>query len=306
MEIKQLREGELSLVRVKGIELLDVGKTFDCGQCFRFDEVQNSKHRVEYAGVAFGRHVSFAQDGDELYIYNCDEGDFFDVWSRFLALDMDYAEINRDILSHSAGTVMDEAMEYGRGIRILRQDPFEATVSFIISQNNNIPRIKKIIESLCECCGEPIVGIEGSENLLLHSSGRSSMRSFPSRDAIAELGEEGLYGLRVGFRAKYINDAMLRLGEGSLALDSVSAAEHTSECIDALCAVKGIGLKVASCIALFGMGRYDAFPVDVWMKRVGEKYFSADPAEFSAERFGKYAGIAQQYLFYYERYHGGK
>ncbi len=303
MEIKQLREGELSLVRVKGIELLDVGKTFDCGQCFRFDEVQGSKHSVEYAGIAFGRHVSFAQDGDELYIYNCDEKDFSDVWSRFLALDMDYAEINRDILSRSDGTVMDEAMEYGRGIRILRQDPFEATVSFIISQNNNIPRIKKIIESLCERCGEPI---EKNESLLLHSSGRSSMRSFPTRDAIAALGEDGLYALKVGFRAKYINDAMLRLGEGSLALESISAAEQTAECIDALCAVKGIGLKVASCIALFGMGRYDAFPVDVWMKRVGEKYFSADPADFSGERFGKYAGIAQQYLFYYERYHGGK
>ncbi len=303
MEIKQLREGNLSLVRVKGIDLLDVGKTFDCGQCFRFDEVQNSRHGIEYAGVAFGRHVSFAQDGGELYIYNCDEDDFLSVWSRFLALDMDYAEINRDIISRSAGTVMDEAMEYGRGIRILRQDPFEATVSFIISQNNNIPRIKKIIESLCESCGEPI---EGCEDLLLHASGRSSMRAFPKREAIAALGEDGLYGLKVGFRAKYINDAMLRLGDGSLALDSVSAAEQTAECIDALLAVKGIGLKVASCIALFGMGRYDAFPIDVWMKRVGEKYFSADPADFSAERFGKYAGIAQQYLFYYERYHGGK
>ena len=132
------------------------------------------------------------------------------------------------------------------------------------------------------------------------------MRAFPKREDIAALGEDGLYGLRVGFRAKYINDAMLRLGDGSLVLDSVISAERTAECIDALCAVKGIGLKVASCIALFGMERYDAFPVDVWMKRVGEKYFSADPADFSAERFGKYAGIAQQYLFYYERYHGGK
>ena len=303
MEIKQLYDGKLPLVRVSGIDLLDVGKTFDCGQCFRFDEVQDSRHRVEYAGVAFGKHVSFAQDGDELYIYNSDENDFLNVWSRFLALDMDYAEINRDILAHSAGTVMDEAMEYGRGIRILRQDPFEATVSFIISQNNNIPRIKKIIESLCERCGEPI---EGSEGLSLHSSGRSSMRAFPKREAIAALGEDGLYALKVGFRAKYINDAMLRLGEGSLALDSAASCEQTSECIDALCTVKGIGLKVASCIALFGMGRYDAFPVDVWMKRVGEKYFSADPADFSAERFGKYAGIAQQYLFYYERYNQDK
>ena len=89
MEVKKLCERNLPLVRVSGIDLLDVGKTFDCGQCFRFDEVQNSRHRVEYAGVAFGRHVSFAQDGDELYVYNCDESDFLKVWSRFLALDLD-------------------------------------------------------------------------------------------------------------------------------------------------------------------------------------------------------------------------
>ena len=303
MEVKEMREGKLLVVRISGTELLDIGKTFDCGQCFRFDEVKTSRHEVEYAGVAFGKHVSFAQDGDELFVYNSDERDFYDVWSRFLALDADYAEINRDILAHSSGTVMDEAMEYGRGIRILRQDPFEATVSFIISQNNNIPRIKKIIESLSASCGEPI---EVSDEMLLHSSGLSSMRAFPSRDAIAALGEEGLYALKVGFRAKYINDAMLRLGDGSLLLDKVGESEKTADSIAALCAVKGIGLKVASCIALFGMGRYDAFPVDVWMKRVGEKYFSSDPTDFSGERFGKYAGIAQQYLFYYERYHGGK
>ena len=303
MEVKEMREGALPFVRVSGIKLLDIVKTFDCGQCFRFDEVTSSRHGVEYAGVAFGRHVSFAQDADELFIYNSDERGFNDVWYRFLALDLDYAEINRDILAHAGGTVMDEAMEYGRGIRILRQDPFEATVSFIISQNNNIPRIKKIIESLSASCGEPI---EVSDEMPLHSSGLSSMRAFPSRDAIAALGEDGLYALKVGFRAKYINDAMLRLGDGSLLLDKISESEKTADCIDALCAVKGIGLKVASCIALFGMGRYDAFPVDVWMKRVGEKYFSSDPAGFSGERFGKYAGIAQQYLFYYERYHGGK
>ena len=106
----------------------------------------------------------------------------------------------------------------------------------------------------------------------------------------------------MGFRAKYIYDAVSKLVSGELDLEALAALDNTRACIDALCKVKGIGEKVASCVSLFGMGRYDAFPVDVWIKRVAEKYFADDEKGFSAERFGKYAGIAQQYLFYYERY----
>ena len=115
------------------------------------------------------------------------------------------------------------------------------------------------------------------------------------------LGEQGLFEMKTGFRAKYIYDAVSRMSDGRLDVAALASAESTDECIAGLCEVKGIGLKVASCAALFGMGRYDAFPVDVWMKRVGEKYF-ADAENFSGEMFGRYAGIAQQYLFYYERY----
>lgn len=298
MEIKELREGAMPLVKVSGVSFLDVGKTFDCGQCFRFDRVESSRHQAEYAGVAFGRHVSFATEGDTLYVYNSSTEDFYKIWHPFLCLDMDYAAINEDILRHSRGTVMEEAMKYGKGIRILRQDATEAVISFIVSQNNNIPRIKKIIEALCECCGQPI---QMSDDNLRHTSGRSSLSAFPSAASLCELGEPGLYDLKTGFRAKYIYDAAQRIHSGSLLPDALRDCSTTAECIDSLCAVKGIGLKVASCAALFGMARYDAFPVDVWMKRVAEKYFPED-VPFSGERFGKYAGIAQQYLFYYERY----
>ena len=299
MEIFEKREGSMPYVELVGVDRLDVGKTFDCGQCFRFDRVEGSSLECEYAGVAFGRHVSFASDGDRIYIFNSDMRDFELIWKRFLALDMDYELIDRDILSFASGTVMDEACACGRGIRILRQDPYETVISFIISQNNNIPRIKKIIEAMSLQNGMPI---ELSREAEKHTSGMSSLCSFPTCDALLSLGEQGLFELKTGFRAKYIYDAVSRISGGSLSLEDVLACADTSECIERLCQVKGIGLKVASCIALFGMGRYDAFPIDVWMKRVAEKYFSEDSQEFSAARFGKYAGIAQQYLFYYERY----
>ena len=135
-----------------------------------------------------------------------------------------------------------------------------------------------------------------------HLSGKSSLYSFPGADALASLGENGLFELKTGFRAKYIYDAATRCLDGRLVIDDIASAVDTESAINALCSVKGIGRKVASCALLFGFGRYDAFPVDVWMKRVGEKYFGDEGRELTGERFGEYAGIAQQYLFYYERY----
>ena len=285
----------------------DIEKIFDCGQCFRFDRVETSVHECEYSGVAFGRFVSFAQDGDTIYIYNSDEKEFEEIWSDFLCLDMDYSAIDGDILANCGGIVMENAAREGRGIRILRQDPFESVISFIISQNNNIPRIKKIIESLCARLGERI----DTSGLEAHLSGRSSLCSFPDVRAIHELGVDGLYELRTGFRAKYIFDCVEKIMSGELDLAQVAELESTDHAIEELCRVKGIGVKVASCALLFGFGRYDAFPVDVWMKRAVEKYFpeyseSLKRGDFSPSVFGRYAGIAQQYLFYYERYQGGE
>ncbi len=301
MEITEKKEGQIPYIEICGIDRFDVEKTFDCGQCFRFDKVKNSSHSSEYSGVAFGRCVSFASDNGRLYIYNSSAEDFETVWRRFLSLDEDYEAIDRDILSHTRGTVMDRACEYARGIRILRQNAYEAVISFIISQNNNIPRIKKIIEALSAKSGRKI---DIHDGMLKHISDVSSLCSFPTSEDIYLLGEDGLYELKTGFRAKYIYDAVKKINDGSISLSALEKESSTEKCLETLCTVKGIGIKVASCAALFGMGKYDSFPIDVWMKKVAEKYFS-DGTEFSGTRFGKYAGIAQQYLFYYERYLGG-
>ena len=298
INVSEFKKGDAFVVMIDGVENFDVGKTFDCGQCFRFDEVKESCHQKEFSGVAFGRFVSFAQDGDKIYIYGSTLEDYENIWKDFLDIERDYVEVERDILSHSSNGTLIRTIEYGRGIRILKQDKFECIISFIISQNNNIPRIKKIIENLSRECGEPIfIG----EEMKKHLSSDVLPYSFPTPEAIYNLGESGLSNLKVGFRAKYIFDAVRRILSGELSIYDVTQQESTEKAIEMLCTVKGIGVKVASCALLFSFARLDAFPVDVWIKRVGEKYFPEEK-EFTGKLFGKYAGIAQQYLFYYERY----
>ena len=299
MKITELYEGGTPYLTIEDVCNFDIGKIFDCGQCFRFDAVENSRHEKEFSGVAFGRFVSFAQDGGTLYIYGSSREDFDSIWKRYLDIERDYDAVASDILNNCKNPALSDVVEYGRGIRILAQDPFECVISFIISQNNNIPRIKKIIEALSERCGKPI---EISEEMKAHLSGRSSLCAFPDAQSLAELGVDGLFELKTGFRAKYIYDAVSRTLDGSLSIDTVMNESDIEKAIDMLCSVKGIGRKVASCALLFGFGKYNAFPIDVWMKRVALKYFGAEGEDLSWESFGTYAGIAQQYLFYYERY----
>ena len=279
----------------------DVNKTFDCGQCFRFERVENSPHEVEYAGIAYGRAVSFGQDGDLLYVYNSTVEEFDGIWYHYLGLDMDYGAIDACLSDCCDSHAFAAAMECGRGIRILNQEPYEALISFIISQNNNIPRIKQIIERLCAWCGTPIETTAAMREKL---SGHSSLCAFPTASALNKLGIDGLFEAKTGFRAKYIYDAVDKLLSGSVDMSAPFTFERTEDAVEYLCAIKGVGPKVASCVLLFSCEKYDAFPVDVWIKRAMTRYFPE--GDFSPSVFGAYAGIAQQYLFYYERYLGGE
>ncbi len=267
-----------------------VFRTFDCGQCFRFDPVPDSKYGCEFSGVALGKKISFAQnEPGTLYIIGATEKDF-PAWKKYLSLDEDYENFNLSLTADMAEgddkKVTLSAIEASKGIRILKQDKWEALCSFIISQNNNIPRIKKIISAMCEKYGTPIEG--GFD--------------FPSAKSLFEAGEQAIFDLRTGFRAKYIYDAAKKVTEDGLFLENVSVSKSYEDAEKLLSTVKGVGPKVAACTLLFGFGRYDAFPVDVWIKRVLEKHYSKD---FDYRVFGKYAGLAQQYLFYFERYLGG-
>lgn len=296
-----LRELEIDGIRVvelSGVTDLDIARTFDCGQCFRFEPVEGSRHEHEFAGVAYGRFVSFGQDGDKIYIYNSDEEDYYNVWRTYLGLDLDYGRICEDILSRSDNRALGEAVAVGRGIRILLQREWETVCSFIISQNNNIPRIKKIISALSERCGQKI-DVRGME---AHGAPDGVVYAFPTPEAVTRLGVDGVFALKTGFRAKYIIDAAQKCTDGSVDLRELYHLP-TAEAAERLKLIKGIGDKVAACSLLFGFGKLDAFPVDVWIKKVIARYFGDD---FTAASLGPYAGVAQQFLFYYERWLGGQ
>lgn len=302
LEITPMREGSLPYLRIRlNPELagnISIAKTFDCGQSFRFDPVEDSKHTAEYAGVAFGRAVSFAESDGYIYVYNSTEQEFYDIWYGYLGLDVNYNAVRREIRDASDKPVIEKALECGDGIRILAQEKWETLCSFIISQNNNIPRIKKIVQALSVRLGEPIdvLHMNGHLSAVMKEQGAYS---FPSADSVRDGGVELLAELRTGFRAKYIYDAARHVADGDLELEAVLKEPSLDRAAEMLCKVKGVGPKVAACSLLFGFKRYDAFPIDVWIRRVMEKYF---PGDFTPESLGQYAGIAQQYLFYYERY----
>lgn len=291
--------GGTPIVILEGVKYFDVGAIFDCGQAFRFVPIVETAHTVEYGGAAFGRYISVAQDGDRIVIYGADEEDFNKLWVSYLGLDFDIESARRDILSRSDNPALASALEYGKGIRLLRQEKWETLCSFIISQNNNIPRIRSLIGTLSKRLGEPIK----CTRELADRAGAAGAYSFPTPEAVVEAGEDALREMRFGFRAPYIYDAALRVSGGELDTEDVAKAKTTSEAAELLMRIKGVGPKVAACTLLFGFDRTDAFPIDVWVKRVIAKYF---PAPFEPASLGPYAGLAQQYLFYYERSLGGK
>lgn len=262
-------------VRITNIKDLDLEQTLDCGQSFRWKKQNDGS----FKGVAYNKSVSMNMQGDTLYIDNSTKEDFEKIWKNYLDLDLDYGKIRKDI--SKIHPVLKDAAKYAPGIRILQQEPYEALCTFIISQNNNIKRIKGIVERLCESFGEQL---------------QDGEYTFPKAEVIAQLTEEDLSPLRAGFRNKYIIDGAKKVASGEVNLEICKTLPY-EEARAELMKIKGVGVKVADCTLLFGMHRIEAFPVDVWMRRAMEKLFP----DMTAEDFGKYAGIAQQYIFHYSR-----
>lgn len=246
----------------------------ECGQCFRFERINDD----EYELYACGRVLTVKKSGQGWLFCNISEEEFRKSFISYFDLERDYSQI---INSFAYDENIARAAKAGSGIRIFRQDGWETLISFIISANNNIPRIKKIINSLCRLLGEE----------------RNGYYSFPTPEKIAEAGIEGLAPIKAGFRAKYIYDAACKVATGEVSLEHVKVCGYANALAE-LKKIKGVGDKVANCVLLFGFGYYEAFPIDVWVKRVIEKYYGEG---FDPTLLGKHAGIAQQYLFYYER-----
>lgn len=275
-------------VALYGARCFDLDEILDCGQCFRWEkenkEIGYPANGGEYAysGIAFGRLLRISQNGGTVIFHNTTLADFEKIWMDYFDLRRDYSAI-KELLSKEE--TLEKAVGYAGGIRVLRQEPWEALCTFILSQNNNIPRIKGLVSRLCQFFGDETEG----------------GRAFPSAGRIASLSEEDLAPVRAGFRAKYILDAARNVSSGRVDLNLLYEApvEYARESLQK---IHGVGPKVAECTLLYGCARVECFPVDVWIRRVLSEFY---PDGFP-EEFAPVAGIAQQYLFHYIRNAGRK
>ncbi len=258
------------------IDDLDLEQTFECGQCFRWNREEDGS----YTGIALGYPANMKLDGDTLVIEGYGGREF---WEEYMDLNSDYGEMQKAICSGEC-EILPEAVKRGSGIRILRQDLWETVVDFIISQNNNIPRIKGCIEKLSELHGEYAGEFRGKK-----------WYAVPTPEKLASLTAEDLAPVRLGYRDKYLIETARQW------VDMSREERMNVGCFT------GVGPKVESCIRLFGMHDLESFPIDVWVKRLMNRFYGFEEKDkagmdaFAKEHFGEYAGLAQQYLFYYIR-----
>lgn len=293
-------------IAVSGLGAYSLADTLECGQFFRYERLGEG----EYKYIVTHRDKVFTVEQrrrGELIFYGISEEDFDAVAVPFFALDSSLSEIKEDILSHTDSEWLRRAADSAEGIAILRQEPWEALLSFIVSQNNNIPRIRKIIRSISAEYGVNIsmqnelpvcpISTEGAPPCEEKCKSCGICYTFPTPKDIAAR-PEGLLPSHPGFRYKYMCDAAGAVLEGRVNLREISERGDFEYTLTALKQIKGVGDKVASCVALFGFNHLDAFPVDVWMRRALDAYF---PTDFDPDTLGKYRGVAQQYIFHYIR-----
>ena len=256
----------------------DIRKIAESGQCFRLKPTQN----CEYALVAHRCVLQLADTPDGVAL-DCTQAEFDAIWCDYFDLTTDYAAIRAQADPEDA--FLRRACDYGAGIRMLRQDPWEMLVSFIISQRKSIPAIQFCIEALCSRYGEPI-----------DCAGKSFF-TFPSAQRLAALDEAHFLACSLGYRAKYVLAAARMVASGVLDLSAMAALSDEA-LFSSLLAVPGVGEKVANCVMLFGYHRLARFPRDVWINRMEANEYDG---AFPLERYPEFAGALQQYIFYYAR-----
>jgi N-glycosylase/DNA lyase len=302
MDYKAVKSYDNNVV-IEEVKNLKLKHIFECGQIFRFEEIAEN----EFIVIAFGKLIEVKEDGDNIIIYNTTEEEFNNIWRNYFDLNRDYSIIKKEL---SKDVLLKQSIEFGYGVRVLNQDPFEMLLSFIISARNNIPSIKKTVNKMSIKWGKKI---EYKGN---------TYHAFPSIYEIKNATLEEIRETGASFRSKYIFDTIKKVcdsvekvnssdidAEGSAYKYSLDYIKGLSddECHSALQEFKGVGAKVADCIMLFSMGKTSAFPVDVWVKRAMIHFYGAEDTSlnririFARNKFGELAGFAQQYLFYYAR-----
>lgn len=278
-------DGKIILEGLKHFRAKDI---FECGQCFRWQVESDGS----YTTVAFGKVLNVINQDEKVILSNTNMEDFKNIWHDYFDLDRDYSKV---IDRLKKDETLERATEFGKGIRILNQDEWETLVSFILSANNRIPMIQRSIRLLSEHFGEFIEEYRGVRYY-----------SFPQAEELKGLRVEDLSECKTGFRAKYIISAAEIVGNKEIDIYALKNVD-TDLARKELMRFRGIGPKVSDCIMLFSMGKQDAFPIDVWVKRVMEYFYLEedtnlkDIQKYAREKFGDLAGFAQQYLFYYAR-----
>ena len=282
----------------------DIRTIMNSGQVFRIRPLLRDSGFTTAAGETFlaaaGSHAVLIRqkpeaEGRMRVSFSCTEEEFSDFWNGYFDLNRDYEAIRRSV--DPGDSFLTSAVRCGRGIRILRQDLWETIISFLVSQNNNITRIRRSLEALCERYGEKIP-VNAFPDIPSASLTDASVHAFPSPEAVLEGGPDGLEGLGLGYRDKYIFRMAQRcVGQEGREWLSLLRKGSYEDALALLLREYGIGKKVADCICLFALHHVDAFPVDTHMKQILSAFY---PEGFPFSRYEGYAGILQQYMFYYK------
>lgn len=291
------------LENIKDFHLYDV---LECGQCFHFQRTDSGINPGEYEyDIVFKDRVLHIKEepdseGVRLIFEDTEDWEYQVFWKEYFDLERDYSVIKNKIIS--ADPRLEKIVEEHNGIRILNQDFFETLISFIISQNKQIPQIKQVVNNLSSELGTKF------DVTMINRIGSEFDAFFPTVEQLHNATEEEIRASKCGFRAPYIMDATEKVFSGEINEDELLRLD-TEEARQKLMTIHGVGEKVANCVLLFGLGRTDTFPVDVWMKRICEYlYFGSDTPKseieaFAMDKFGDVAGYAQQYLFMYGQEH---
>lgn len=260
------------------VDNFDIRQICDSGQCFRMQQRDGNTFSV----IAAGRYLEIEQKGRES-IFSCGEEEFEEYWKQYFDLERDYgAYIQR---ANPKDAYLLNAIRFGEGIRILHQDLWEMTASFLISQQNNIVRIRKCIQNICEQYGEARENFRGE-----------IYYTFPKPEALAYLEEDGLKACNLGYRSKYVVRTARSIAKGETELEAIEGMAY-KEAKAELLKLYGVGEKVADCICLFGLHHLEAFPVDTHILQALRKYYKRG---FPKKRYKGYEGVMQQYVFYWE------
>lgn len=281
---------------LKNVKSFEPKHIFECGQCFRWNLEQDNS----YTGVVGRNVLNLKKEQNNIIIKGIGKDNIEDVCTTYFDLNTDYEKIKENL--SQIDEHMKKSITYGEGIRILDQDIWEALISFIISANNNIPRIKGIIERISQKYGQEI-----------EWKGKKYY-TFPSPEELSKASTEDLRKLGLGFRDKRVFETTRMIANHEIDLQALKKIEDANLVREELLKFPGVGPKVADCIMLFSMKKYEVFPIDVWVKRVmTELYFYVQPGEvkvnpnnqkileFAQNKFGSLAGLAQQYLFFWRR-----